>query len=101
SRRQLGRDRAHQEITHRDRTYFMPKTFGSAFTTHLGRIHRYNLGARSFHWLIALMIAGMYFTNTMRESYERGSPMRDWWLVVHASLGISIFVVTLGRIIWR
>lgn len=79
----------------------MPKTFGSAFTTHLGRIHRYNLGARSFHWLIALMIAGMYFTNTMRESYERGSPMRDWWLVVHASIGISIFVVTLARIIWR
>ena len=79
----------------------MPDTFGSAFTTHLGRIHRYNLGARGFHWLIALMIAGMYLTNTMRESYERGSPMRDWWLVAHASLGICIFVVTLARIAWR
>jgi cytochrome b561 len=62
---------------------------------------RYNRGARSFHWLIALMIAGMYFTNTMRESYERGSPLRDWWLVVHASIGISIFIITVARIIWR
>jgi cytochrome b561 len=79
----------------------MSKSFGAAFSARFGKAGRYNRGARLFHWLIALMIAGMFLTNTMRESYERGSALRDGWLVAHASLGISIFILTLARIIWR
>ena len=62
---------------------------------------RHNPGARAFHWLVALMIAGMYLTDQARDFYERGAPERDWWLAAHASLGISILGVTILRLIWR
>lgn len=64
-------------------------------------VSKYNLGARSLHWLIALAMAGMYLTDQARDFYERGAPERDWWLGIHASLGISIFILTLVRIFWR
>lgn len=63
--------------------------------------NRYNPGARGFHWLVAVLMAGMYLSNTMRESYERGSALRADWLVVHASIGITIFILTVARILWR
>ena len=64
-------------------------------------VARYDAGARTFHWLIALLMAGMYLSNTMRESYDRGTAERAAWLVVHASTGITIFILTAGRILWR
>jgi cytochrome b561 len=62
---------------------------------------RYNLGARSLHWVVALAIGGMYLTDQARGFYERGAPERDWWLGIHASLGITILALTLVRLSWR
>jgi len=65
------------------------------------RDQRYNGGARFFHWTIALLITGMFASNWLREAMERGSPERAWWLAAHMSLGISIFILTLLRVLWR
>ncbi|HVJ40817.1 MAG TPA: cytochrome b [Dongiaceae bacterium] len=62
---------------------------------------RYSIGARSLHWIIALAIGGMFFTDQARDFYDRGAPERDWWLGIHASLGITILALTLVRIFWR
>jgi cytochrome b561 len=62
---------------------------------------RYNVGARLLHWIVALAIGGMYLTDQARDFYERGAPERDWWLGIHASLGITILALTLARIFWR
>lgn len=79
----------------------MAQTTLPAFSSNRTKAARYNAGARSFHWLIALLIAGMFLSNTMRESYPRGAAERDWWLILHASMGITIFLVTVLRILWR
>ncbi len=62
---------------------------------------RYNGFARLLHWVIAVLMAGMYLTDQVRGFYERGAPGRDWWLGAHASMGITIFALTVLRLIWR
>jgi cytochrome b561 len=61
----------------------------------------YDALARTFHWTIALLIAGMYITDWVRGASERGSPERLWWLSAHESLGLSVLVLSIGRLLWR
>lgn len=62
---------------------------------------RYNLVARALHWVIALLIGGLYLTDQMRDFYDRGSPERHWWLGAHASLGMTVLALTALRLFWR
>ena len=62
---------------------------------------RYGAAARTFHWTIALLIAGMYLTDWMRGAAMRASPERAWWLATHETLGILVLSLTLGRLAWR
>ena len=62
---------------------------------------RYSATARVFHWLVALLIAGMFFTDWQRGAAERGSPERAWWLSAHESLGLLVLVLSAGRLLWR
>lgn len=64
-------------------------------------VNRYNGGARLLHWVIALLMAGMYLTDQVRDYYGRGTPERDWWLGAHASLGITVLGLTILRLFWR
>jgi cytochrome b561 len=72
-------------------------------TAHAGTatVNRYNGGARLLHWVIAVLMAGMYLTDQVRDYYDRGTPERDWWLGAHSSLGITVFALTLLRLFWR
>jgi cytochrome b561 len=69
--------------------------------TAIGTVNRYNGGARLLHWLIALLMAGMYLTDQVRDFYDRGTPERDWWLGAHASMGIVVLGLTILRLLWR
>ena len=62
---------------------------------------RYNALARTFHWVIALQIAGMFLTDWMRAAAVQGSPEGAWWLSAHTSLGLLVLVLSLGRLAWR
>jgi superoxide oxidase len=62
---------------------------------------RYDALARTFHWVIALLIAGMFLTGWTRRAAGQGSPERVWWLSAHTSLGLLVLVLSVGRLAWR
>lgn len=63
--------------------------------------HRYNTGARFFHWIIALLMIGMYATVWIREGLDQDSAARPWLMAAHMSFGLSIFGLTILRVLWR
>ncbi|MCF3936025.1 cytochrome b/b6 domain-containing protein [Acuticoccus sp. M5D2P5] len=66
------------------------------------RSSRYTTGAILLHWLIALLvlaqIAGGY---AMTDILQEGSATQYDVFQLHKSLGITILVLTLARILWR
>ena len=57
--------------------------------------------AKTFHWIIAALMALMFITIWIREETERDSPERAFWTDAHTSLGILIFVLTIARLATR
>lgn len=63
----------------------------------LERGDRYSRGAIAFHWVIAALVLFNLWLGLFHESLPR-----DWKVMpVHKSVGITILVLTLGRIAWR
>jgi superoxide oxidase len=62
---------------------------------------KYRLLARAFHWAIALLMAGMFISIWIRGYTERDTPERAFWMGVHTSLGILVFVLTVLRLVTR
>lgn len=56
---------------------------------------------KSLHWLIAFFILFAWGSVELHEFYERGDPMRGWWMVLHFSLGFSVLLLGLLRLYWR
>lgn len=61
--------------------------------------HRYSAVAIWLHWIIALMIGGMFLLGQTMKTAD-GQPI-EWMYQLHKSIGISILVLTLARIVWR
>jgi cytochrome b561 len=61
---------------------------------------RYTLTAQALHWLTVLLILTTLPVIWVAVSLREGQS-QSRLLVVHKSLGVSIFVVTLARILWR
>lgn len=59
--------------------------------------------SRAFHWLTAIIIVAAFtlgpehFGRQMREGLD---PATRWDIVWHESLGVSVFVLTLLRLLW-
>src|SRR5271155_2996691 len=63
---------------------------------------RYGTVAMAFHWTIALLIfanvgLGIYFVNFL----ARQDPLRDAIGWLHVSIGISVLVLSVARLMWR
>lgn len=58
---------------------------------------RYNNGARALHWAIALLIIANLATGLLHD------PLEDYvrLMPLHKSLGLTILVLSLARILWR
>ncbi|WP_372398243.1 cytochrome b [Azospirillum sp. HJ39] len=58
----------------------------------------YSPAQKALHWLIALLIVGVYLLSFGEEFYERGHPMRAtiWWL--HISFGLLLLGLVLARL---
>jgi cytochrome b561 len=66
-------------------------------TNGYARGDRYSRGAIAFHWAIAALV----LFNLWLGLFHDGLP-REWKVMaVHKSVGITILVLTLGRIAWR
>jgi cytochrome b561 len=62
---------------------------------------RYTLLARTFHWSIAVLIAGMFITMFLHESAGEGTAASLFWIKAHMSLGLLVFALSLLRLLAR
>ncbi|MFZ1744112.1 MAG: cytochrome b/b6 domain-containing protein, partial [Pontixanthobacter sp.] len=60
---------------------------------------RYSKGAMLFHWVIAIAVITNWRLADAAEHVTRDEKM--WWMAQHKALGITILVLTLGRLAWR
>jgi cytochrome b561 len=56
--------------------------------------------AKSFHWIIALLILGQLALGTVAEGY-RLSPLKLDLFVWHKSIGVTILLLVILRVLWR
>ena len=60
---------------------------------------RYSTGAMLFHWIIAVaVIVNWRLVETAEHASEADA---GWWMGQHKALGITILLLTLGRLGWR
>lgn len=67
------------------------------FSTHA----RYRPSLIALHWLTLLLLAAVYATIELRGLFPRGSDARQLIKTAHFFLGISVFAVTLVRLLVR
>jgi superoxide oxidase len=53
------------------------------------------------HWVMALLIAGVYACILLRENFPKGSELRDGLKTWHFMLGLSVLVLAIIRIVVR
>lgn len=59
--------------------------------------HRYNIGARALHWIIAVMLAAELTIGLFHEALEDVVRL----IPVHKALGLTILVLSITRLTWR
>ncbi|MDJ0920420.1 MAG: cytochrome b/b6 domain-containing protein [Henriciella sp.] len=62
---------------------------------------RYTSVAITLHWLIALAILGMIFGGWYMSDLPDGAPGQYFLYQMHKSIGITILLLTVARILWR
>lgn len=62
---------------------------------------RYTSVAITLHWVIALAIVGMIFGGWYMTDLPDGAPGQYFLYQMHKSVGITILLLTIARIIWR
>jgi cytochrome b561 len=60
---------------------------------------KYSKIAILFHWLIAILIAANILLANLAEDLPRAA--RAAYMSPHKAIGISILILTIGRILWR
>jgi cytochrome b561 len=61
---------------------------------------RWGIVAKSFHWVIALLILGQLVLGTIAEEM-RLSPLKLDMFVWHKSIGVTILLLVVLRVAWR
>lgn len=61
----------------------------------------WNPVSKGLHWLVAILILCAWGAVELHEFYQRGDPMRGWWMALHFSLGLSILLLAALRLYYR
>ncbi|WP_062810901.1 MULTISPECIES: cytochrome b [unclassified Alcanivorax] len=56
---------------------------------------------KGLHWLVVLLLVTVWGAVELHEFYEKSDPMREWWKMLHFSLGLTALVVMLIRLYGR
>ncbi len=64
-------------------------------------VNRYGGIAQLFHWLTALLIVVMYALGWYMADLELADPSKFALYQIHKSIGITIFVLAVLRLLWR
>jgi cytochrome b561 len=59
----------------------------------------YTSSARILHWLLAVLIFGMFALGLAFDSIPRAT--RLWWINMHTVVGLLLFALVLFRLYWR
>src|SRR5215470_16243363 len=64
-------------------------------------VARYTSGAVLLHWLLAALIFGQIAFGWYMETIPRGTPLRGPVVNLHKSIGLTLALLILLRLIWR
>lgn len=56
---------------------------------------------KGLHWLVVLLLVMVWGAVELHEFYEKSDPMREWWKMLHFSLGLTTLLVVLIRLYGR
>jgi cytochrome b561 len=62
-------------------------------------VSKYNGVQITLHWLIALLIFGLYVVGLSVDQFEK--PLRPLVINLHAIFGLSLLILVVARIAWR
>lgn len=57
--------------------------------------------AKTFHWLMFVLVVAAWFAVDQHENFPKGSPARGEWMSLHKAFGISVFFLVWLRLAWR
>lgn len=57
--------------------------------------------AKLLHWLVFFLIVAALVAVNLHETFPKGSDERAFWMMLHKSFGVSIFLLVLVRLVWR
>ena len=64
-------------------------------------IAKYTKTAMAIHWIMALLILGMFCLGWYMDDLPKGSDERSYFFALHKSLGLSAFLLLVLRVLWR
>ncbi len=64
-------------------------------------IQRYNTTAIIIHWLMAIMIIAMIGLGLYMTGLEKGSDERSWFFALHKSIGLTLALLAIMRLVWK
>lgn len=63
--------------------------------------YRYGAVAMAFHWLIAALVLVNVGLGLSFDSFQRGSAERLQIVLIHKSIGLTVLVLSVLRLVWR
>ncbi len=64
-------------------------------------IQRYSTTAIIIHWIMAIMILAMIGLGLYMTGLEKGSDERSYFFALHKSLGLTLALLAIIRLIWK
>ncbi|WP_444935023.1 cytochrome b [Microbulbifer sp. JTAC008] len=64
-------------------------------------VERWNSVSKGLHWLFVILLLSVWGAVELHEFYERGDPMRGWFMQLHFSLGVGVLMLLALRLYWR
>lgn len=62
---------------------------------------RYGTVAMTLHWLIAALIIANLYLGLSFDTYPKGDPALMQVVMIHKSIGLTVLVLSVARLIWR
>ncbi|MCH9664279.1 MAG: cytochrome b [Gammaproteobacteria bacterium] len=62
---------------------------------------RYGFVAKTFHWVMFVVIVFLLLVDPLTDSFPRGSDQRFFIVWLHQSLGLTVFMLVIMRLLWK